>query len=1158
MNSFSMSMIKVNRLGGAAAALSLVVFTATVARAEPTPEELEFFETKVRPVLVENCYKCHSSSSEKVKGGLLLDSKEALMKGGSSGAVLIPGNAEKSAFIKRLRMGVENDEVMPPAGQQTRPTPQQIADLEAWVKMGAPDPRTGRQAGLLKTAADKDKAKTHWAFQPVKKPVPPAAQNVKLAKWVQSPVDSFIAAKLAEKGMLPSFPTDRWTLIRRAYFDLIGLPPSPDEVAAFVNDPSPDAFARVVDRLLASPQYGERWARYWLDIARYADTRGGVNNNRMTENRYIYSYTYRDYVINSFNEDLPYDQFIIQQVAADQLSLTDNKKALAAMGLLTLGRQGQNQQEVIDDRIDVLMRGTMGLSVYCARCHDHKFDPIPTKDYYSLYGVFASSVEPQEKPTIETTEQKTDYEDYLKKLAALEAQLELFRENTITKFLNEARANTPNYLAALHTLEVSKKTLRDRTDQDEFEKSTKLSPFMAQVWQGYLRNRAHNKNDRVWGAWASFAELPENDFALKAKDLAAKYALNDKAGKAAINPLVAKAFSTPPPTMRAVADRYGKLLTDAASKWENTLTLYGKQKAAAKEEDLKKPAALPDAAQEELRKVLYASELNVPYDRLAGINNQRILRQEDPIKDKIVTLNITHPGAPRKAMALTDLPTPRNAKVMIKGSPNNLGPEVPRQFLEIVAGPNRQPFQKGSGRLELAQAIASKDNPLTARVMANRVWMNHFGTGIVRTASDFGLRSEDPTHPELLDYLASYFMENGWSIKKLHRLIMLSSTYQQGSEENPRYALIDPSNLYLYKMNRRRLDFEAFRDSLLTVSGKIDLKMGGQPEDLTREPFSTRRTIYGFIDRRNLAGMFRTFDFANPDATVGQRFNSTVPQQALFMMNSPFVVDLARTYVQRTDFKNTSLTDEQRIESLYWLAYQRPPLPAEVKLGKYFLDAQAGAEPVKTEQPVWKYGYGEYDEKARKVKSFFAFPRFNGKAYQGDARFGQLTLTAVGGHPGGNHQLTAIRRWTAPRDGAVSITATLGHDAKDGDGVQAYVCSSRTGELGRWTAQGRKVDTKVDKVEVKKGDTLDFIVDCRTNAKNDQFTWTPVIKMLGAKPGSMAAAGAGMMSSDAPVASEWNARTDFIPAVSNAPKPLNAWEKYAQVLLLSNELSFVD
>ncbi|HZT79770.1 MAG TPA: DUF1549 and DUF1553 domain-containing protein [Gemmataceae bacterium] len=604
---------------------------------------------------------------------------------------------------------------------------------------------------------------------------------------------------MEEKGHRPAPPADRRTLLRRITFDLIGLPPTPEEVDAFLNDPSPDAYEKVVDRLLASPHYGERWGRHWLDVARYADTKGYVFTD---ERRFPFSYTYRDWVIRSLNEDLPYDQFVLQQLAADQLlPLTlssppaaggegrvggDDKRSLAAMGFLTLGRRFlNNPHDIIDDRIDVVCRGLMGLTVACARCHDHKYDPISQKDYYALYGVFASSVEPKELPVLMEPTPSPAYRAYEKELAVLQKAVDDYRE--------------------AHKAELA------------------------------ARNRKHR---------------------------------------------------------------------------------------------------------DELRR----------------------------LQKKVDQLRVTHPGAPPQAMVLVDAPQPVQPHVFRRGNPNNPGEAVPRQFLEVLSGPDRKPFTHGSGRLELAQAIASKDNPLTARVLVNRVWMHHFGQGLVRTPGNFGLRGDPPTHPELLDWLAAEFMgdasggvdarrdqpggspasggvdprHGAWSLKRLHRLILLSNTYRQSCDGDPRLLQSDPDNHLLGRMNRRRLDFESLRDSLLAAAGRLDLKAGGRPVDITSAPFSTRRTVYGFIDRQNLPGVFRTFDLASPDTSTPQRFQTTVPQQALYLMNSPFVQEQARHLIARPEVA-AQQDAAARVRLLYRLLYGRPAEPDEVELGVRFV-AAAGPE----------------------------------------------------------------------------------------------------------------------------------------------------------------------------------------------------------------------
>jgi len=641
---------------------------------------------------------------------------------------------------------------MPPKDKKL--SDQQIADLETWIKMGAPDPRvvTTASKDLIKNPRD------HWAFKPVKvTPVPEVSE----AGWVKTPVDSFIVAKLEENGMKPSPMADKRTLIRRATFDLIGIAPTIEETEAFVNDKSPDAFAKVVDRLLASPHYGERWGRFWLDTARYSDTKGDVKAAK-EDFRYPYAWTYRDYVVRAFNTDKPYNRFIVEQLCADKMNMTGtNIWDLAAMGYLTVGeRFDDNINDIINDRIDVVTKGFLGLTVTCARCHDHKFDPIPTKDYYSLRGIFASCAEPKSEPLLGGVNLNSpDYLDFAKQYNNLNSQLE--------------------------TLEA-------------------------------IKGRRRTKEQK----------------------------------------------------------------------------------------------------QEEVK-----------------------LRRD------ISQLELNHAGSPPRAMVLVDSQKPADSPVFLRGEAENKGEIVPRRFLEILSGPARPVYHNGSGRVELAASIVNPANPLTARVMVNRIWLHHFGEGIVTTPDDFGNQSAPPSHPELLDYLASRFMADGWSIKKMHRLIMLSSVYQESSDNNPRYAQLDPNNRLLWRANIRRLEFEAVRDSLLAIGGRLDRTIGGRPVNLGQGQggYSSRRTLYGTVDRRNLPEIFNQFDFANPDITTGKRYETIVPQQALFMMNSPLVVEQARNIVKRQDFQD-SVGAQDRIRLLYDLIYQREPTEVEMALGIEFLKDSPPAE----------------------------------------------------------------------------------------------------------------------------------------------------------------------------------------------------------------------
>ena len=1094
----------------------------------------DLFERKIRPILVENCYQCHSAQAEKLKGGLRLDSREGTLKGGDTGPALVPGQPEKSLLIRAVRYADENLQ-MPPKNK--RLSQEQIADLEAWVKLGAPDPRDD----VPVAKPNNSEASKHWAFLPVRLPTVPQPRNL---PWISTPVDAFILARLEEKNLSPSPRVDKRTLIRRAKFDLLGLPPTPAEVKEFVEDQSPGAFARLVDRLLASPHYGERWGRYWLDVARYADTKGYVFEE---ERRYPYAYTYRDYVIRAFNEDLPFDQFLIQQLAADLLPLGDDKRPLAALGFLTLGRRFlNNQPDIIDDRIDVVSRGTMGLTVACARCHDHKFDPIPSQDYYSLYGVFASCNEPGEKPLLGNASLPREYPEYVAERAKREHDLKQYREEKEAEVRTRLRAQVGDYLLLARDVSM----LADHGKQEALARERKLDPGVLHRWTKSLAAWGKSPHP-IFAPWFSLAGLPEKEFAVQAQDYCARLA-EERAGTNALNPELVAAFAQPPVSLKEAAERYGKLFAEVDKQWRDQVG-QDKTNRAAVGSDASAPSGLPQPAKEALRQILYASDAppNLDSGALTGLLDTPAQQELRARQRKIDELDATHPGAPPRAMALADNSTPVTQHVFLRGNPSNPGEEAPRRFLKVLAGEKRQPFQHGSGRLELAQAIVSTNNPLTARVFVNRVWLQHFGAPLVRTPSDFGLRSEPPTHPVLLDYLAARFMADGWSLKKLHRLIMLSSAYQQSSANRAAAAQVDPGNQLLWRMNRRRLDFEALRDTLLSVSGVLDPAVGGRPVELTAEPFPARRTVYGFVERQNLPGLFRTFDFASPDATSPQRFSTTVPQQALFLMNSPFVVQQAMHLLHRPELKELA-TDEERLQALYQLAFQRSPEPEEVRLAEDYVRGQTTLAAPAASAPAWQYGWGEVDEASQRLKAFHPLPHFAKHAWQGgaklpDSKLGWVMLTAEGGHPGNDPQHTAVRRWTAPCDGTVSIEGELAHPAEKGDGVRGRIVSSNHGLAGEWVAFHEKSRTRIEQLELKRGDTVDFITDCRGDVGYDSFTWSPVIKLESRAPGEPEGG-----------PREWNARSEFSGPQKPKPSPLTPWEKYAQVLLLANELVFVD
>ncbi len=1067
------------------------------------PNGIEFFEKQVRPVLAESCLRCHGQ--KKQSSGLRLDSRAALLEGGDNGPAIVLGDPDKSLLIQAVRY-VHSDIKMPP---KTKLPDAAVEALATWVKMGAP----WSKAPSLSATDQAKAAPVHWAFQPIKDVVPPKNEG---SAWGQSPIDAFVLAKLKEQGMSPAPQADRRTLIRRATFDLTGLPPTPEEVAAFESDSASDAFAKVVDRLLASPRYGERWGRHWLDVARYADTKGYVFNQ---ERRYPYSYTYRDYVIRAFNDDKPYDQFLLEQIAADRLPTASDTHTLTALGFLTVGRRFlNNNEDIIDDRIDVVTRGLLGLTVACARCHDHKYDPIPTDDYYSLFGVFASSVEPNELPLIPVSATNPDAVAFEAAVAAKRKERDDYLARRVAEAESDVSGRFDAYLRAAVDLEFNS---RNAKFDERVQKDKLMSGRLRFVMERWRTRATGKKDDPVFGPWHAFSALPAIEFSQKAVSVSAGIAVSKSA-----NPLVVKALTeTPLASLSEVAARYGALFGQVETRWRE----------AAKS----KANALPEPEWEALRQVLHGPDGLLAFASDARSRwlerNERNRLQE--LSKKIEEVQATHPAAPPRAMVLNDRPQPVEPHVFIRGNPGRPGKPVPRQFLKLLSGVNRQPFQNGSGRLELAQAIVRPDNPLTARVLVNRVWLRHFGQGLVTSPSDFGLRCDPPSHPDLLDFLATEFLRGGWSIKALHRRIMLSSVYQQKGENNPAYAERDPQVRWLWKFNRQRLDFEEMRDSLLAASGRLDRTLGGRPVSITEAPFSARRTVYGFIDRQNLDSMYRTFDFASPDATSPQRFVTVVPQQALFLLNSPFVIEQARALAAWCQSHNES--PEARVDALYTRLFSRTPTAHERSMALGFIRQQSES---KAPTAVWQYGVGQVDESTQRVVHFEALPHWSGTAWQfgpklPDPKGGYLHLSAVGGHTGGDANHAAVRRWTAQHDGVITIDGTLAHSESRGDGVHGQIVSSRTGVLGTWVAHNAKVATHVDAIEVHRGDTIDFTVDCRSGDGFDSFTWSPTLRESGS------------------LATSWHSQEDFHGPSAGLLSP---WEEYAQVLLLTNEFMFVD
>jgi hypothetical protein len=906
-------------LGRSLAVLMLATTALGAAAADgPVPTARgEHFERAIRPILVARCVSCHGP--EKQWGELRLDSRAGFAAGGEHGPVVVAGDPAASRLVRAVRR--LDDLAMPPDEPLSAA---EVAALEAWVRDGAVWPDDTRPLPDVAAAAA-----THWAFQPVAPVAPPPCDAPGIpAGWCANPVDAFVARGLAAAGLVPAEPADRRTLIRRLTHDLTGLPPSPAEVDAFVADPAPDAYERLVERLLASPHYGEQQARRWLDLARYSDTKGYVYAR---EHRvWVHAATYRDWVVRAFNDDLPYDRFLVLQLASDQAAPGD-RDAAAAGGFLTLGRRFIGvTHEIIDDRIDVVTRTTMGLTVACARCHDHKYDPVPTADYYALYGVFASCTEEllpvgTGRPREPHEEGEAD-EGFAMGLAARQTKL----RDTLALRRREAaervRNRVTDYLVA--------QTELDRYPAEGFDQilaAGDMIPAFVRRFEVFLA-RPGLADDPVFAPWVRLAALGADAF----PDRAAATLAGLRAAGVRVNPHVAARLASPPVSMREVAERYGGLLAEVERQWQAA-------SAAAVP-----PAAFADADLEELRQVLHgpASPCVVPHEPIVSIEGFFPSKDGEALwklQGELDRWLIEQPQATPYAVRLVDRAELRTPRVFRRGDPRQPRAAVPRRFLSVVAGSDPPPFRQGSGRLELARAIVDPANPLTARVWVNRLWQQHFGRGLVETPSDFGTRAAPPSHPQLLDWLAGALVGSGWSTKQVHRLIVTSAAYRQRSDAARDQATaarareIDPGNRLLWRMNPRRLSFEEVRDALLAVGGRLDLTPGGRATDMFAGDglAHRRRSLYGLVDRQFVPTVLRVFDVANPDLHVPARSETTVPQQALFALNHPFVAAQARTVVAATGA--AAAAPDDAVRRLYRAILARPPTDAQRSLATTFL-----------------------------------------------------------------------------------------------------------------------------------------------------------------------------------------------------------------------------
>jgi len=828
------------------AALAILMATAGPALCS---DAADFFETRVRPVLAKNCYACHTDSK---MGGLQLDSREHALKGGNGGPVIVPGDPDKSRMLEAVRQTGKLK--MPPSGKLSD------ADVEAiatWIKDGAVWQGSGKVLPSHYTITKEQRA--FWAFQPVTERPVPAVKN---GKWARTEIDRFILAKLDEKSLRPAPFADRRALIRRAYFDLTGLPPTNEEVDVFVVDRSPDAYEKVVDRLLASPRYGERWGRYWLDIARYSDDK----LNSTQEDPYPNAFRYRDWVIQAFNDDMPYDKFAMAQIAGDKME--EPEKYRAGLGFYALSPEFQ------DDRVDATTRGFLALTVACAQCHDHKYDPIPQKDYYSLLGVF-NGTHLDETP-LAPKDTVDEWKAQKKKLDAAEKELKAYVESQGSQLAEILAGHAQEYL------------LGGAGDLPA-DAAAKLDAPTLSRWKTYLGNR---KVDHPFlNGWRdATTEADRRREAAKFQELL----LAVNAEKKSIDDRNRIRLGLDPSRNELSQANLESLARDRFVLWND---FFGANKGILiyKEKDL--PRYLSNFWKGHLE------DLRATADRL-----KKELPEQYPY-----------------LQVIKDNAKPVEQHVWLRGSRENPGELAPPHFLSILSTSEPKVFDTGEQRLDLARAIADPKNPLTARVMVNRIWQHHFGQGIVRTASNFGQLGDRPSNPALLDYLAARFVKDEWSIKKLHREIMLSSVYMLSTQTSKEMEAADPENRLLAHANRQRLDAEAIRDEILFAAGNLDLQPGGKPAQLDVE--NHRRTVYGFVSRRKLNPYLQLFDYPIPNATSEARNQTNVPLQRLFFMNSPVVLAESKVLAKQAE----------SVDALYERLFQRRPTAQERQLAQQFL-----------------------------------------------------------------------------------------------------------------------------------------------------------------------------------------------------------------------------
>ncbi len=908
------------------------------------------FERDIRPILKEHCFDCHGATNE-LKGELDLRLVRFMVKGGESGSAVTPGMPAESLLLERVQAGE-----MPPSGKKM--PPEQIAIIEKWIAAGASTARAEPEMiddGIGITPEER----TFWSYQPIQRPAVP---KYPAADRVRTPIDSLLLQMMKERKLSFSPDADKLTLLKRLYLDLIGLPPTRDEVDAFMADESPGAYEALIDHLLDSPHYGERWARHWLDVAGYADSEGYTNKDADRP----WAYFYRDYVIRSLNADKPIDQFLQEQLAGDEMVPLPHKnlapdqiEKLTATGFLRMAADGTGsgsnddaaRNQTIADTIKIVSTSLLGLSVGCAQCHDHRYDPIPQRDYYALRAVF--------EPALDWKTWRTP------------------PQRKVSLYTDEDRAKAAEVEAEAGKIVA--------------EKNKKQKTYMEEALAKELLKHPVNMRDTLRTAY----KTPAGKRSDQQKKLLKQYpSVNISAGN---------------------LYQYNQKHADELKAFDKRIGEVRAKKPV--EQFLRTLTEVPNKIPQTF--VFHRGEFKQPTKAVAPAG-----------------LTIAAPPGRRTAITSNDATLPTTGR-----------------------------------RLAYSKWLTNGQHPLVTRVLVNRIWMHHFGRGIVGTPADFGVLGERPTHPRLLDWLASEFVAQGWSLKKLHKLIVTSTVYRQTSVADPAKLAIDGANQLYWKWPVRRLEAEIVRDRILSTSGDLGDKMFGPPVNVKADDAGqvlvdgdeTRRSIYIRVKRTQPVALLKAFDAPVMEVNCEDRPSSTVAPQSLMLMNSEFILRHARKFAERVQ------------------AEVKTPIEVDFDLER--LQGSASA---------WRFGHGVLDEQAGRVTGFAPLRHWTGSSWQGgeklpDPKLGYVFLSATGGHP--SLKLAAIRRWVAPRGGTVAITGNLGHPSKNGDGVRGSVVSSRTGVAGQWIAQTGGIETKVGAITVEKGDTIDFVVDCRSNQTSDSFSW---------------------------------------------------------------------